>query len=242
MQRSFGLVFHDLLMDKLPWDTSDKSIRMAKIFPMQQFMPTMHQKGYKQQRPLSHVMTKLLPKEHRDAYRCGFRRPKSVSATSLRVGQPPREHRHKTKSQRDGNDRVDGEPSEVRVTVEVDSSPPQNLAKKKKAKKPKTVATEEPPQKEPINTAPSPPPTEPKLKKKHLRKTVPEETPVAKKTKKSKKETVAESPVPVLEVQATKAVHKEEPSPEVQLKRKKKSKRKHTDVTREPTTQRSPSP
>ena len=36
LQRFFGLVFHDELMEKLPWNTSEK-ITMAKVFLMSSF-------------------------------------------------------------------------------------------------------------------------------------------------------------------------------------------------------------
>ena len=77
LQRFFGLVFHDELMEKLPWNPSEK-LKMAKVFPMSSFKPTLHIMGYKQQRPMSRAMIKVLPKGHWKSYRHGFRRPKPV--------------------------------------------------------------------------------------------------------------------------------------------------------------------
>ncbi|KAJ9566359.1 LOW QUALITY PROTEIN: hypothetical protein OSB04_002325 [Centaurea solstitialis] len=62
LQRLFGLMFHDVLQEKLPWSTSDKTVTMAKLFPMKGFKPTEHKKGYAQIRPMSHnnVVTEAL--------------------------------------------------------------------------------------------------------------------------------------------------------------------------------------
>ena len=96
---------------------------MAKVFPMSSFKPTLHIKGYKQQRPMSRAMIKLLPKGHRKSYRRGFRRPKPVPKTPPRIGAPPKERRIKTKSQRDEDVTEEREMSEHRV-LDIDSSPP----------------------------------------------------------------------------------------------------------------------
>src|SRR5581483_2532657 len=88
LQRFFGLAFHDTLKEQLPWSSSDKSLAFAKLYPMKSFKPTIHDKGYRQIRPMSHAMIMWLPKTHRDEYRRRCRRPKPVLATPLRIGQP----------------------------------------------------------------------------------------------------------------------------------------------------------
>ncbi|KAJ9544079.1 hypothetical protein OSB04_023786 [Centaurea solstitialis] len=175
LQRFFGLVFYNILKEKLPWNPSDKGSPMAKLFPFKSFKPTVQKKGYAQERPMSHAMIMLLQKEHRNAYRSSYRSPKPVPGTPLRIGKP-KEHRHRKTSERDeGEKAVDSEMNEPRLPVEVESSPPQKTEKpkKKKAKKPKVVATEEPS----------------KAQKKRSRDQTAgvSDTPVVKKAKKSKK-------------------------------------------------------
>ena len=212
---------------------------MAKVFPMSSFKPTLHNKGYKQQRPMSRSMIKVLPKDHRRSYRRGFRKRKPVPKTPPRIGGPPKERRTKKKAQRDEGETEEREMSEHRV-LEVDSSPPQKHQKKKQAKKAKVAPTEAPQVRaEEPHVHPTPRP------KKRLRKTFAEaevdETPVAKKAKKSKGKQIASlaHATEALVTEDVLTVHDvEEPSTEVPLKRKKRSKKS----TEEPSTQKSPSP
>ncbi|KAJ9547376.1 hypothetical protein OSB04_019919 [Centaurea solstitialis] len=139
--RFFGLVFHDILQEKLPWSPSDKSITMVKLFPMKGFKPTKQPQGYGQIRPMTHAMIMLLQKSHRDEYRRRCRRPKPVPATPLRIGQP-KEHRFKKTTERSEGEQAVGEESEIRQTLEVDDRPPQKPKSSKKAKKPKKSVPE----------------------------------------------------------------------------------------------------
>ncbi|KAJ9538588.1 hypothetical protein OSB04_031321 [Centaurea solstitialis] len=136
LQRFFGLIFAEKIAAKLPTE----KLTSAKLFPINKFKPTLHDKGYRSPRPLSKKLLQYL--FERDRMECirKERTPEPVPVTPLHIRANIGERL--IDESPEGELEVAEVPNEKNegVDLEIDRSPPPQQPKK--AKKSKRKATE----------------------------------------------------------------------------------------------------